>query len=166
HEQRVEAARIGPPVPEDAAVPMTLVGVLREDAALSNGGVSLSLQVTWAGRARSFDQRLDPAANPAHGGVLLTVAGALGAERAGEWRAGRTVRTVALLRRPARYLDPGVPDLERALARRGAALVGTVESAALGEVMARGSPAAELAAAIRADARRAIGAAVGRWSAQ
>jgi competence protein ComEC len=165
-DKRLEAARFGQLQPEDAAVAMSLVGVLREDAAVSNGGVSLSLQVSWAGRARSFDERLDPAANPARGGVLLTVAGSLAAERAGEWRAGRTVRTVALLRRPARYLDPGVPDLERALARRGTTLVGTVKSAALVEVTARGSPAAELAASARAYARLAIGAAVGRWSAQ
>jgi competence protein ComEC len=166
HDQRREAARSGQPQPEDAAVAMSLVGVLREDAAVSSGGVSLSLQVDWAGRARSFDERLDPAANPARGGVLLTIAGTLAAERAGAWRAGRTVRTVAVLRRPARYLDPGVPDLERALARRGTTLVGTVKSAALVEVTARGSPAAELAASARAYARRAIGEAVGRWSAQ
>jgi len=166
HEQRAEALRAGQPVPEEAGVAMTLVGVLREDAAPSSGGVSVSVQVTWAGRARSFEGRLDPAANPVRGGVLLTVTGALGPEHAGEWRAGRSVRTVALLRRPARYLDPGVPDFERALARRGTTLVGTVKSAALVEVTARGSPGAELAASGRAYARRAIGAAVGRWSAQ
>ena len=42
------------------------------------------------------------------------------------------------LRRPSRYLDPGVPDHERALARRGTRLVGTVKSGALVEVLARG----------------------------
>ena len=41
------------------------------------------------------------------------------------------VRATANLRRPARYLDPGVPDQERALARRGVSLVGTVKSGAL-----------------------------------
>ena len=57
----------------------------------------------------------------------------------GEWRAGRRVRIPAQLRRPSRYLNPGVPDHERALARRGTTLVGTVKSGALVEVLARGS---------------------------
>ena len=39
------------------------------------------------------------------------------------------------LHRPARYLNPGVPDNERALARRGTTLVGTVKSAALVEII-------------------------------
>src|SRR5690242_21536204 len=40
----------------------------------------------------------------------------------------------------SRYLDPGVPDNERALARRGTTLVGSVKSGALVEVTARASP--------------------------
>ncbi len=65
---------------------------------------------------------------------------------------------------PSFYLDPGVPDQERVLARRGIALVGTVKSGALVDVEARGSPLAEAAASIRAFSRRAIASAVGRWS--
>ena len=70
------------------------------------------------------------------------------------------------LRRPSRYLDPGVPDHERALARRGTILVGTVKSAALVEVVARGSWIDERFDAIRAFGRLAISQAVGRWSAR
>ena len=44
------------------------------------------------------------------------------------------VKAPALLRRPARYLNHGVPDQERLLARRGISLVGSVKSAALVEV--------------------------------
>ena len=69
-----------------------------------------------------------------------------------------------MLRRPSRYLDPGVPDHERALARRGTALVGTTKSGALVEVLARGSWIDEGLASVRAFSRRAIGDAVGRWS--
>ena len=50
------------------------------------------------------------------------------------------------LRRPARYLDPGVPDGERALARGGITLVGTVKSGALVELVAPGASWEEWAA--------------------
>jgi competence protein ComEC len=100
------------------------------------------------------------------GGVLLTVGGVLALDRADEWRAGRTVRVAALLRRPSRYLDPGVPDEARALARRGTVLVGSVKSGALVEVVARGSVLAEAAATVRHFARTAIRSSVGRWSAR
>jgi competence protein ComEC len=163
-DERMEAMRAGRAVPEDAAASMVLVGVLRQDASPSLNGVSLSMRTTWAGRARSAAR--DPAANPSDGGVLLTVLGSLSSERMRDWRRGRTVRVPALLRRPARYLDPGAPDQERALARRGTTLVGTVKSGALVEMVAKGSQVAELSAATRAFARRAIESAVGRWSAQ
>jgi competence protein ComEC len=93
---------------------------------------------------------------PVVGGVSLTVAGVLAADAVGEWRAGRTIRATAVLRRPARYLNEGVPDFERMLARRGITLVGSVKSAALVRVIAPGSWTEETAAAIRAAVRRAI----------
>ena len=51
-----------------------------------------------------------------------------------QWRAGRTIRTAATLRRPAHYLNPGVADDRLALARRGLTLVGSVKSGTLVEV--------------------------------
>ena len=70
---------------------------------------------------------------------------------------GRRIATAATLRRPSRYLDPGVPDQERALARRGTTLVGHGQKRSAGRgACARGSPAAEAAASMRAFARRAI----------
>ena len=69
-----------------------------------------------------------------------------------------------MLRRPARYLNAGVPDHERLLARRGIALVGSVKSAALVEVISPGSAIDERAAAIRIWSRRTIASAIGRWS--
>ncbi|PYQ68715.1 MAG: hypothetical protein DMG04_30970, partial [Acidobacteria bacterium] len=71
-----------------------------------------------------------------------------------------------VLRRPSRYLDPGVPDHERELARRGTTLVGTVKSGALVEIVARGGWIDEWLSAVRAFARRVIAESVGRWSAQ
>src|SRR5439155_22805687 len=90
------------------------------------------------------------------GGVQATVVGSLAPDRSGEWRAGRRVRVPLQLHRPSRYLDVGVPDSERALARRGTTLVATVKSGALVDVRARAGPADEGAAAVRAYARRAI----------
>src|SRR4029079_9711724 len=77
---------------------------------------------------------------------------------------GRMIRAPAQIRAPSFYLDPGVPDQQRVLARRGVALVGTVKSGALVEVESRGSCWSEIAASIRAFSRRAIAASVGRWS--
>jgi competence protein ComEC len=110
------------------------------------------------------EQAGDARAHPVQGGVFLTVVGTLAHERLGQWRRGRTIRASTLLRRPSRYLNPGVPDQERAFARRGTTLVGSVKSAGLVEVIARGSLLAETAASVRAYARRAIARSVGLWS--
>src|SRR5204862_1144055 len=105
------------------------------------------------------------AVEPAEGGIAVTVVGALARTHEDDWRAGRRVRFPATLRRPARYLDPGVPDQERALARRGTTLVGTVKSGELIELLAKGRRLDEGMAAVRLFARHAIAGAVGRWNA-
>ncbi len=134
---------------------IVLEGRLREDAANLAAGVSLLLDVDRIG---------DDPARPVAGGVRLSVAGALAPRAAAAWRAGRRLRVTATLREPAFYLNPGVPDERRPLLRRGIALVGTVKSAALVEVVAPGSAIDERAAALRAWARHALNTAVGRWS--
>ena len=165
HDARLEASRAGRPLPEDDVASMMVAGVLRSDAGFTaSGAISLAVDVEWAGRTGAPSGRTDAAANPVEGGVLLTVLGAIGPVRMGEWRAGRRIRAPADFRRVARYLDPGVPDQERAFARRGITLVGTVKSAALVEVTSRGSAAAEYAARIRAFTRRAVSDGVGHWS--
>jgi competence protein ComEC len=166
-DERHEWQQAGRFVPEEDSAAVVVVGVLQTDAApASGGGISLNLATRWIGRMRSDDDRIDPAANPVSGGLLLTVVGSLASDRAGEWRAGRTIRAPAQVHPPSFYLDPGVPDQQRALARRGVALVGTIKSGALVEVEARGSPMEEAAASVRAFSRRAIASSVGRWSAR
>src|SRR5262249_23516937 len=96
----------------------------------------------------------------------LSVSGVLAVSRLSAWRAGRTLRVTTVLRPPAFYLDPGVRDARPALARRGVMLVGSIKSAALVDVIARGSSSAEAAAEVRAWARRAIELSIGRWSAR
>jgi competence protein ComEC len=140
--------------PEARADPAVIEGVLREDASPSPFGVSITLDVS---RVNS---------SPAAGGVRLTVGGLSAASGASRWLAGRTLAMPALLRVPAMYGDPGVPDEVRALARRGVVLVGSVKSAALVQLKANGSAAEEAAAWVRAWARSRLATYVGRWSVQ
>ena len=166
-DERHELQASGRLVPEEGSASVVVVGVLQSDAAPTSGGaISLNLATRWIGRVRSAGGRIDPAANPVTGGLLLTVVGALAAEHQHEWRAGRLIRAPAQIHLPSFYLDPGVPDQRRVLARRGTVLVGTVKSAALVEVEARGSPVSEAAASIRALSRQAIASSVGGWSAR
>ena len=148
-------------VPEDPSAFVVVDGVLRADASPTQNGVSLSLDVT----------RIAPFATPTvirdvSGGAIVSVGGSLSPAVPDAWRAGRRVRMPVDLHRPSRYLDTGVPDGERALLLRGTTLVGSVKSAALVDVMARGSWVDERLADVRAFSRRAIHDTVGRWSAR
>lgn len=126
--------------------PVAFDGVLTADAAPGPNGVRIRLRpVAVNGKAP---------AGP--GEAALTVIGAEAPARIDEWRAGRSVRLDARARRPARYLDAGVPDHQRDLARRGLVLVGSVKSALLVEPARRGSLPAEAAAAIRAHVRAVL----------
>jgi len=153
-EQRQEAEATGRRLPLDDEAFAVVRGRLRADAALTPSGVSLSVDV------EGLDGRDGPRVT---GGILVTVAGLLASERIGDWRAGRLVRMPVQLRRPSRYLNPGVPDQERALARRGTRLVGTVKSGALVDLLDRGSVLDEVMSAARAFARRAIAQSVAPW---
>lgn len=142
---------------EAAGAPLMVEGILRSDAAPTDYGAALELhvdRVTWG--AQTLDVR---------GGVRLAVGGSMTAGRLTEWRAGRRLRVPALVRPPARFLNRGVSDQAHALARRGIEYVGTVKSAALVEVLERGSAASEAAAEMRAVARRVLAASLGPWSA-
>ncbi len=166
--EREQASVDGRVLPEDDEATATIEGVLRADASPGAAGVTLSVDVTSLQREAVplFPEARAKEGRPffVAGGVIVTVAGTMAPARMGEWRAGRTVRTTARLHRAARYLDPGVGDAERALARRGTTLVGSVKSGALVDVVARGGALDEALAAVRAYARRAIASAVGRWS--
>jgi competence protein ComEC len=170
--QRAQAEREGRRLPEDDEAFAVVRGVLRSDASQTETGVSISIEVEGLdgqdrreGQEGSGLSRLSSPSRPL-GGIAVTVVGSLATERMDSWRAGRHVRLPVTLRRPSRYLDPGVPDHERALARRGTRLVGTVKSGALVEVVERGGRLAEAISGARMYARRAIADGVGRWSPQ
>ena len=124
-------------------------GVLRHDAWVSaGGGVALDLDVRrvfWRGRWV-----------PTSVGVRVTVAGDSALAARTEWTRGRAVRTTfASVRRPLPYRNFGVPDAERALARRGLRLFATVKASSM--VEAKPGPwQEEAAASVRAGIRRVI----------
>ena len=134
--------------------PIEIEGWLLADATANESGATLRVQVERAS--------IGSCPEPAMGGVSLTVNGVLTTQSINEWRAGRTIRATAALRRPALYLNDGVPDFERMMARRGLSLVGTVKSAALVRVVGRGTLIDETAASIRASVRDAINRHVGQ----
>ena len=132
---------------------------LRSDASPGAAGVSLNVDVDRirGARRRPCRQRR----RPHHGGRLARAAadGAVARRPAGA-AAGRSAPGLAVSRRGR----PG----RRAGARRCAARrsLGTTKSGALVEVVARAGWIDERMADARALARRAIGDAVGRWSAR
>lgn len=143
--------------PELAALadgdPVVLEGVLRDDAVPGEFGVSCTLDADRAARRGAW--------TPVAGGVRLTINGVDVADARHAWRAGRRLRLSATLRRPLAYRNFGTPDQEVRLAWRGVRVFGTVKSAALVEVLARGSRPAEAAAWARAWTRRTVTDAIG-----
>jgi competence protein ComEC len=123
---------------------------LVEDASLRDGFVSL--------RADILAVRLRGQWHPVEGGLAINVNGSA-AERVTAWRAGRILEAPITFRRPARYLNDGVPDFERDQALGSVTLSGTVKSGLLVDVVQRGGVVSELAADVRAHVRRAVG----RW---
>ena len=133
--------------------PIVIEGRLMSDATPidAGAGVRVAVERAWIGAT----------AEPAEGGVSLTVAGALAADAVDRWRAGRRIKAPALLRRPATYLNAGTANQERLLARRGIALVGSIKSAALVDVTRRGTWLDEAASECRAAIRSAMARHVG-----
>jgi competence protein ComEC len=128
--------------------PILLEGRLWQDAVLTDSGATLRLDVArvWIGSTPETTS----------GGVSISVGGGMQGDYVRQWTAGRTIRVPAVIRRPARYLNHGVPDQERSFARRGVTLVGSVKSAALVEVVAPGGWWDERAAGVRRRTRMAL----------
>ena len=127
--------------------PVVLEGVLRDDAVPADSA-SPARWMSGASSARGVWL-------PMRGGVRLTIGGVDAPAARHAWRAGRLLRVTATLRRPLPYRNFGTPDQEVRLAWRGIRVFGAVKSAALVEVLARGSPLAEATAAARAPGRGA-----------
>ncbi|HTM02702.1 MAG TPA: DNA internalization-related competence protein ComEC/Rec2 [Vicinamibacterales bacterium] len=124
---------------------------LSEDASDEGDFVSL--------RAEAVSVQIDGRWRLVTGGVLISVGGVVNHQRAQDWRAGRLVEAPVTFRRPARYLDDGVPDGEQDAALGGIALFGSVKSALLVMPSSRGTVVSEAAARVRVLVRRSIA----RW---
>jgi hypothetical protein len=150
---------------ESAARPVLVRGRLREDATLTANGVLLSLDVREIEPCDTKSHHSSARGPcPTRGGARLSVIGRLAQSAMGEWRAGRELLVAASLREPTVYRNPGVPDERRALARRGVALVGSVKSAAMVDMVSKASPSDEWASAFRAWVRSVLAATVSPWS--
>lgn len=101
-----------------------VAGTLRHDASVTGTGVRLDLRVSrvwWRGAWRATDL-----------GARVTVRGAQSAGATHRWTRGRWIEApVGAWRRPLPYLNFGMPDAERALARQGVRVFASVKSAAL-----------------------------------
>ena len=139
---------LGPPA---AHQPIRIRVRLTEDAVSRDGIVSM--------RARVETIRVSGVEHVVAGGVLLGIAGSVAVSRVTEWRAGRVFDVPVMFRRPARYLNEGVPDFERDLVLDGTTLLATAKSALVVEPVEKGSYLEEAAASIRARVRRGVA----RW---
>ena len=131
--------------------PVLSRAVLVEDASPRDGFVSLRVEIAAL--------RLRGGWEEASGGVALSVNGLADSDQVAEWRAGRTIEAPIAYRRPARYLNDGVPDFERDQALAGVTLLGTVKSGLLIEVVRTGGVASEAGGDLRSHVRHAIA----RW---
>jgi competence protein ComEC len=131
--------------------------LLTEDASVEDNFATL--------RARVLAIRPDDAWAPAEGGAVLSVSGNASQTPFTQWRRGRILEAPVLFRRPARFLNDGVPDFERDAALDGISLLGTIKSGLLVDVVHRATVIGEVAADIRAYVRHVVADRVGPHSA-
>lgn len=141
----------------DEGDPVMIEGTLADDAVSSAQGTLITVRVRRACRAVAACANVD-------GGVRLSIGGTAAPEAVATWRAGRSVRASATLRRPTSFSNPGVADDTRALARRGIVLTGSVKSAALVETLAPAGGVDEWASRVREWTRRTLRREAGPWS--
>lgn len=134
--------------PSRGGEPVIIDGVLAADASVAEDRTTLRVHVE---RVRWGRGEL---ALP--GTIVVSVGGAPDPDRARAWTRGRRIRAPVLLRRASRYMNDGVADAEQASLRRGIALLGSIKSASLVEITARGPWWQELLAAGRRRVRDAI----------
>ena len=138
----------GPPAPHD---PVFIRIRLTEDASSTEDVTTM--------RARVLAARIAGQWHMTDGGLLISVGGAASRRDGTEWVAGRTLEVAASFRRPARFLNDGVPDFERDLALDGTTLFASTKSGLLVGVREHGSAMEEAAARVRRHVRQSVS----RW---
>ena len=148
HGFRVGAAEL----PEkNRPIPTRLL--LTEDASVEDNFATL--------RARVLALRPNDVWVATEGGAVLSVGGRASQTQFTQWRRGRILEAPVMFRRPARFLNDGVPDFERDAALDGISLLGTIKSGLLVDVCHRATVIGELAADIRAHVRHVVADRVG-----
>ena len=133
--------------------PRSLEGTIEDDAAPTAYGASFVLEVERAGGVATSEASL--------GRVSVSVTGTVAKGYLPQWTRGRRIRAPVTLRRPLPFRNPGVPDQDVALARRGISLLGSVKSGALIETLARAPPWTEAGAAFRRWIRTSVTRVIG-----
>ena len=113
----------GPPAPHD---PIATRVRLTADAAPADDVTTL--------RARILGVRIAGQWHTVNGGLFISVGGTAARRQGTEWTAGRTLEMPVTFRRPARFLNDGVPDFERDLALDGTTLFASTKSGLLVDV--------------------------------
>jgi competence protein ComEC len=113
----------GPDADPRQSEPVRVRGVLTADAVVRADGVRLELRVLAADRGRGWEH--------VRGRIQAYVSGALAAEHAASWTAGRPVSAPVTLRPTPMYLNPGGASPRWQALRRPFDLTGTIKSAVL-----------------------------------
>lgn len=138
----------GPPAPHD---PIVIRVKLTADASPADDVTTM--------RASILAARIAGRWHEVGGGLFLSVGGAAAIRSGTEWVAGRTLELPVTFRRPARFLNDGVPDFERDLALDGTTLLASTKSGLLVDISEQGSAIEEIAARVRQHVRRSVS----RW---
>ena len=156
-DRELHGFRVGDPQLPENNRPIRTRLLLTEDASLEDNLATL--------RAHVVAIRPNDAWVSADGGAVLSVGGSASQARFPEWRRGRILEAPVIFRRPARFLNDGVPDFERDAALDGISVLGTVKSGLLIDVVHRATAIGELAADMRARVRRTVADRVAPYSA-
>lgn len=136
---------------EACTIVIEVEGRLEDDAAPSEFGVAFTLATTRLLRRRPPDEQV-----PVDGTIRVSVGGTLAKEAMPAWRAGRLVRAAIAVRAPRPYRNFSLPDQRDRLALSGMTMFGSIKSAHLVELLAKGNWWQERTADIRAWVRHAV----------
>jgi competence protein ComEC len=155
-DRELHAFRVGAAGLPENNRPVAARLLLTEDASVEDNFATL--------RAHVLAVRPDDEWVPAEGGAMISVSGSASQTRFTQWRRGRVLEAAVMFRRPARFLNDGVPDFERDAALDGISLLGTIKSGLLVDVVHKATVIGEVAADIRAYVRQVVADRVGPHS--
>jgi competence protein ComEC len=154
-DRHISGFAVDTPGPPGLHAPISIRIRLSEDASQADDVTTM--------RARILAVRIPGQWHTVDGGLFISVAGAAARREGTEWVAGRTLEMPVTFRRPARFLNDGVPDFERDLALDGTTLFASTKSGLLIKIVDRGNAVEEVAARVRRHVRRSVSRWVGTY---